>query len=382
VLGTVAWALPIFDRPLVRPACNGSAGTWTGIGVNPNETGGIMSDANQNAAVYVQTNEADANRVLVFRRNPDGRLAELGAYPTGGTGSGTPHLPSQGSVVLAGEGQQLLVTNAGSGDLSVFGVSAEGLELLQTVPSGGEPRSVTEHAGLVYVLNAADSSLAGFRLGRGGLDPIGGSRRDLGEGADAAQVGLTPDGSKLVVTERGTDSIVFFPVGSDGLLGEPHVSASAGPTPYGFAFARAALVVTEAFGAQKGKAAASSYVLENGSAAAVSRSVGNGRSEICWAVATQDGRFAFTTNFADGAVSRYAIADDGSLALDEAAAGVAVDGETGLRDEDLSADGRFLYAIDADSGRIFGWAVDGDGSLSPVGSWAGLPATVAGLAAS
>ena len=61
---------------------------------------------------------------------------------------------------------------------------------------------------------------------------------------------------------------------------------------------------------------------------------------------------------------------------------LAVDGQTGLRDEDLSGDGRFLYAIDADSRRVFGWAVGAGGSLSPVGSWQGLPATVAGLAAS
>jgi hypothetical protein len=41
-----------------------------------------------------------------------------------------------------------------------------------------------------------------------------------------------------------------------------------------------------------------------------------------------------------------------------------------------------LYALDADSNRIFGWAVDDDGALGPIGSWEGLPATVAGLAAS
>ena len=64
---------------------------------------------------------------------------------------------------------------------------------------------------------------------------------------------------------------------------------------------------------------------------------------------TEDGRYAFTTNFADGAVSRWAIAGDGSLTLEDAAAGVAVDGQPGLRDEDLSGDGRFLYAVDADS---------------------------------
>jgi 6-phosphogluconolactonase len=98
-------------------------------------------------------------------------------------------------------------------------------------------------------------------------------------------------------------------------------------------------------------------------------------------VVTPDGKFAFTTNFADGAVSRYAVAADGSLSLDDATAGIAVDGMTGLRDEDLTSDGQFLYVIDADGGRIHGWSVAVGGALEPVGSWEGLPATVAGLAA-
>jgi 6-phosphogluconolactonase (cycloisomerase 2 family) len=341
-----------------------------------------MSTNGEIGAVYVQTNEPE-NRVIAFRRGVDGALAELGAYATGGAGNGAPHLQSQGSVVLSGDGRRLLVANAASGDVSVFAVAPDGLEVLQTVPAGGAaPTSVAEHDGLVYVLNAGDPSLAGFRLGEGGLEPLPGSRRELAPGADPAQAGFSPDGSKLVVTERGTNAISFHEVRVDGTLGEAEVAPSSGPTPYGFAFAGAGtLVVTEAFGAQKGKAAASSYVLANGSATPVSRSVGNGRSEICWAVVTKDGRFAFTTNFADGAVSRYAVAADGALVLEDAVAGIAVEGETGLRDEDLSADGRFLYAIDADSRRVFGWSVAGDGSLAPVGSWTGVPATVAGLAA-
>jgi 6-phosphogluconolactonase len=98
-------------------------------------------------------------------------------------------------------------------------------------------------------------------------------------------------------------------------------------------------------------------------------------------VVTNEGRYAFTTNFADGAVSSWTIADDASLTLANPVAGEAVEGQPGLRDEDLSGDGRFLYAIDADAGRIFGWSVE-DGTLSPIGSWNGLPKTVAGLAAS
>jgi 6-phosphogluconolactonase len=342
-----------------------------------------MSDRSSTPAIYVQTNESDANRVIAFRRAADGTLAELGTYPTGGAGDGVPHLTSQGSVILSGDGLHLLVGNTGSGDVSAFAVAEHGLELVGTVPAGRAPKSIAEHEGLVYVLATGDPSLRGFRLGVGGLEPLAGSERSLAPGADPAQVGFAPDGSALVVTERGTDSIVVHPVGSDGTLGEPTAHPSSGPTPYGFAFtSNGTLVVTEAFGAQTGKAAASSYTFSDGSIAPVTKSLGNGRSEICWAVVSTDDRYAFATNFADGAVSRFAIGSDARLELDDAAAGVAVEGQPGLRDEDLTSDGRFLYAIDTEMRRIFGWVVESGGSLAAVGSWEGVPATVAGLAAS
>jgi 6-phosphogluconolactonase len=334
-------------------------------------------------AVYVQSNEAERNRLLTFDRGVDGALTMSGAYETGGAGDGVPHLTSQGSVMLTGDGRHVLVTNAASGDVSVFAVGEAGPVLSQTVASGDAPKSVAEHEGLVYVLNTGDPSVTGFRLTAEGAEPLAGSRRDLATNADPAQVGFSSDGATLVVTERGTDAIVAYPVDARGYLGDPHTEPSSGPTPYGFAFTRrGSLVVTEAFGAQVGKAAASTYAVGSDGVDPVSRSVGNGRSEICWAVVTNDDRYAFATNFADGAVSRYAIAADGSLALEDAAAGLAVDGQTGLRDEALSDDDDFLYAIDADSRRVFGWAVADDGSLGAIGSWDGLPATVAGLAAS
>ena len=86
------------------------------------------------------------------------------------------------------------------------------------------------------------------------------------------------------------------------------------------------MIVTEAFRAEKGAAAASSYTIHDGTVTPVTASVGNGRSEICWAVVTGDDRYAFTTNFADGAVSRYAIGMGGELTLEDAAAGTAVEG--------------------------------------------------------
>jgi 6-phosphogluconolactonase (cycloisomerase 2 family) len=332
-------------------------------------------------SVFIQSNEPNANRLFRFGRGVDGELAPPVMVTTGGRGDGVPHLTSQGSLVLTGDGRRVLVTNAGSDDVSVL-TSEREPALVAVVPSGGAaPKSVAERDGLVYVLNTGDRSVVGFRLTDAGLEQLEGSRRELASGADPAQVGFTPDGDALVVTDRGANAVLLFPVLGDGTLGEPRVTPSAGPTPYGFTFARGAtLVVTEAFGAAKGKAAASSYRLRSDGAEVITTSVGNGRSEICWAVASADGRYVFATNFADGAVSRYSVSADGELVLDEAVAAVAADGQPGLRDEDLTGDGRFLYAIDADGGRIFGWRVE-DGSLSPLGSWNGLPKTVAGLAA-
>ena len=335
-----------------------------------------------NGAVYVQTNEAQ-NRVVAFRRSPDGALERAGAYETGGAGNGQPHLPSQGSVVLTGDGRHLLVTNVASDDVSVLAVADDGgLELLGRAPAGSAPRSVAERGGRVYVLATGLPFLTGFRLGENGLEPVAGGDHELAANSDPAQVGFTPDGSTLVVTDRSLDAIITVPVGAGGELGERTTVPSSGPTPYGFAMtAGGTLVVTEAFRAEKGAAAASSYSVAGTEVTPVTKSAGNGRSEICWAVVTGDGRYAFTTNFADGAVSRYAIATDGRLTLDDAAAGTTVDGRPGLRDEDLTADDAYLYAIDADSGSIFGWGVGEEGMLSPLGSWGDLPTTVAGLAA-
>lgn len=342
-----------------------------------------MDEESMTGAVYVQTNEPE-NRVVAYGRGMDGALERIGDVATGGAGDAVPHLTSQGSVVSTADGRQLLVTNAASDDVTVFAVGADGTpERIQTITVGSAPKSIAEHEGLVYVLGTGKPALTGFRLGENGLEPLVGSERPLSASdADPAQAGFTRDGRTLIVTERGTNSIVAYAVGADGLLGDPVAHPSSGPTPYGFAITRAnTLVVTEAFRAEKGAAAASSYAIDGDRVTPITASVGNGRSEICWAVVTPDDRFAFTTNFADGAVSRYRIAKDGGLSLEDATAGIAMDGRPGLRDEDLSADGRFLYAIDADGGRIYGWAVGDGGTLEAIGSWEGVPSTVAGLAA-
>jgi 6-phosphogluconolactonase len=123
-------------------------------------------------------------------------------------------------------------------------------------------------------------------------------------------------------------------------------------------------------------------VTPRGELTPVSGSVGDNRSEVCWAAVTNDGRFAFVTNFGDGTVSSYEIGPDGSLTLHEPVARATRQGEKGVRDEAISSDGRYLYALDADAQKVFGWAIGEGGELTPVGEFDGLPGTVAGLAAS
>src|SRR3954467_13823604 len=152
----------------------------------------VMTKRNGDAAlrVYVQTNDASSNGVLSFDREADGRLAPLDSFATGGRGTGRPHLPSQSSIVLTGDGRRLVVVNAGSDDLSLFAVGDDGLHLADRVPSGGEtPTSVAVFGDLVYALNNGTPNIAGFTIDGGRLAELEGSTRQLSaDEADPAQV--------------------------------------------------------------------------------------------------------------------------------------------------------------------------------------------------
>ncbi len=339
--------------------------------------------------VYTATNDGSANGVIAYRRAADGTLAEVGRFQTGGGGTGFARLGSQGSVVLALKGTRLLVTNGGSNDVSVFAVGADArLTLMQRIASGGErPESVTTHGNLAYVLNTGeeDNNITGFRLTPAGrLARLSGSTRPLSQKrADPAQVQFSPDGRTLVVTEKGTDRIDTFAVGSDGRAGRARVQPAAGKTPFGFAFrSDGTLVVTEAFGTQPGRAAASSYSSAGSRLRPITRTAPNTQSDVCWAVITKDGRYAYVTNNGSGTISSYRIATDGTLTLLQAvAATTGTTGGFGTRDAALSDDGSYLYAIDVGTRTVNAYRVNADGSLTTVAAYPGLPPTFAGIAA-
>jgi 6-phosphogluconolactonase (cycloisomerase 2 family) len=259
--------------------------------------------------------------------------------------------------------------------------------VVEVQPSGGlRPISVTEHRGLVYVLNAGSDSITGFTLGRNGrLRPLDGSERPLsGAPTDPAQISFTPDGDVLVVTEKATNKIVTFEIGWQGVPGDARVQDSAGQTPFGFAFGkRDTLFVSEAFGGAENASATSSYDIDrNGVLTIISASVGTNQSAACWVVVTPNGRFAYVTNTGSGSISGYAIDFNGTIELLDADGRTALTGDGSAPiDLAITESGRFLYSLNRGTNTIGAFRVHSDGSLTRLPFTGGLPSGANGLAA-
>jgi len=336
----------------------------------------------QAGAAYVLTNRDTNNSIAVFQRSANGTLTAAGEVLTGGKGSGggPDALASQGSLRVSDSGDLLFAVNAGSNDVSVFRVAEKGLQLLQTVASGGvQPVSVGVHRDLVYVLNAGGTpNIAGFRIGQDRkLHAIANSTRDLAGGPSAApaQVEFTLDGRLLLVTEKGTNSIDIFPVGDDGRTTDQKTQTSNGPVPFGFSFVKGATVLVS----EAGSSSVSSYrVVDPDALETISDAVPDTQKAACWVAVTNSGRFAFITNTASGTVSSYRISPRGELTLVSAVA--ATTGPTGAVDLAFSRDSRFLYVVNAALGTVTAFAVT-EGSLTQIGSAGGLPTSVQGIVA-
>ena len=177
------------------------------------DTGG----GDKSGAVFVMTNSVDKNEIIAFRRNDDGTLQQTRTFWTDGRGSGgnVDPLGSQGSLVLSQDRSHLFAVNAGSGELSVFRVQGDLLSLEDRVISGGsEPVAVTQHADLVYVVNAGgNGNVVGFRWDYGKLTEIPGSTRFLtASNSGPGSIAFSPDGKFLAVSEKQTSKLDVFSV--------------------------------------------------------------------------------------------------------------------------------------------------------------------------
>jgi len=341
-------------------------------------------------AVYTMSNAAEGNTVLMFDRHLFGRLSPAGEFDTGGLGSGD-GLGNQSGLIIDPAGRWLFVVNAGSNDISVMAVEANGLSMVDKEYSGGErPISLTYSHNLLYVLNNGGAtgtadSITGFSVGADGmLTPIPGSTQLLSD-ADIgpAQISFNDDGDVLVVTEKGTNLIDTFTVDADGAAGPVMTHMSSGMTPFGFAIGkRDEVIVSEAAGGAADLSSMSSYQLgKDGSLSVISPSVGTTETAACWAIVTNDGRFTYTTNAGSGTVSGYSVGFDGSLSLLDAD---GVTGNTGMDsgplDMVISNDGNNLYTLNGGNHTIGVFRIKAKGGLAAMNSNIAVPETANGLA--
>jgi 6-phosphogluconolactonase len=365
----------------------------SGVGINPinvterdSDQDGDSESARVTGAVYTMSNAVDGNAVLVFQRATNGSLSPAQSYPTGGFGSGG-GLGNGHGLVLSKDKRWLLAVNAGSNDISVFAVSRNGLRRTATVPSGGiRPVSVTVDDDLVYALNAGSDNIAGFQLGeRGQLRALENSNRPLsGTGTGPAEVSFSPDGRNLVVTEKATNLLDVFPVDSDGLPSQlPNVITSAGPTPFGFAFAgRNELLVANAAGGPGGSSVSTYRLARKGILTVLDGNVPTYQTASCWIEVAPNQRFAYTANTPNFSITGFQVDQKGGLTLLNAN-GVTASPGNGSRPIDLafSQDGRFLYSLNIGNQTISAFQVNGQGALTSVATMSGIPGGANGLAA-
>jgi 6-phosphogluconolactonase (cycloisomerase 2 family) len=325
--------------------------------------------------IYTETNATTGNEVLAFQ-NIDGNLVSIGSFATGGLGSGT-GLGSQGAVVS--DGRHLLAANAGSNQVSLFGIEADGSLSLGDVESSGgiNPVSVAVNDDVAYVVNAGDSTISGFRIRHDQLELIAGSTQSL-SGVGAAQISFDAAGKRLVVTEKATSTIDVFAVNRYGVAGPGVAEPSAGTTPFGFAIDdRNHVIVSNAAGGAVGGSSVSSYRFAALTGLQpISPEIADGQTAACWIALSEDQRYAYTTNAGSGSISSYRLGRNGSLQLLQAIAATPGAGPNDIVEADDS-----LFTLNNGSHTISTHAIGGDGSLSLEGSLT-VPSGVAGLAAS
>ena len=317
-------------------------------------------------AVYTLNNAAEGNGVIAFHRAENGSLTPLGTFATGGNGVGgtLDPLTSQYAVVLNESHDALFAVDAGSDDITSFRVGAQGaLTLASRVSSGGtRPNSIAVHGGLVYALNSGNNTVSGFRIGGGAqLVAIPHSTRSLAQGADgAAAIRFTPDGKRVIVTERVSNRLEVFAVRDDGRLSDPVVTPGNGGASFGFDItARNQPIVSETQGSL------TSYALgTNRTLSPITASISTGGNAPCWVTITSDGRFAYTTNSASGTLAGFAVDEAGHLTR---LTPDAPTGESGAGAVPLDVDhvaNRFLYTLEAGTGTIGTFAINADGTLA------------------
>jgi 6-phosphogluconolactonase len=334
----------------------------------------FAATGDKSGAVFTLTNNPQRNEVLMYNRAADGQLTRVGAFPTDGRGSGgtVDPLTANYEIVLNEDHSLLLAVNAGSGSISVFRVGDDGLHRLSVthVQTGSSPNSIAIHGDLVYVGNLVGSfGLEGFHLDSrtGELHSIPDSATAISGlfGYAPATVKFSPDGKKLVVTERVTNQIDVYSVSEDGYLHDPVFNTSLKLEPFGFTFtAEGILLILETNqGLPSGSFVTSYSINPDNTLKPISRSVTTSGLAACWV--SWHGKYLYTSNTATGNLGALEVQPNGALTA--AGIGVSLDKASTPLDSSFSDGGKYLYVLFGGLGQIIGFeAAGGGGQLAPI----------------
>jgi 6-phosphogluconolactonase len=327
---------------------------------------------------YVDGNTAPANTIDGFARHADGSLTPLAGSPftAGGAGLGS-GLASQGAIQATSDGRYLLAVDAGSNQVSVLRITANGVPVLvgQPVSSGGiTPVSVAASPfGLVYVANQGNggSGYSGFRLHRDGrLTPIAGSTVTVPDGSGVGDVFFNAFGNHLIGTRTGTSLIDSFVVLPGGRLlaahGSPFTGQGLGQLGAEFSPTNPSQLFVSNAHNGTGLGTVSAY--QDGFLGQLT-SIGSspfadGQTAPCWVEISHDGKYLFTVNTGSANISSYAINRNGSLVL---IGSFAIKGGGADIDARLSPDGKYLLVDGSGMHFVSVFAVNG-GNLTEVPS--------------
>jgi hypothetical protein len=345
--------------------------------------------------MYTETN-GQANRVLIFKRFANGKLALAGSVPTGGAGGfqpqpgctppgGCPFLDTQDEVVSTAGGKLVFVVNAGSSTITSFRATAGGLHKVSVVSSQGKfPNSLTVHRNWLYVLNSDSDNIAGFKFNPAGhLTPIAGSAQALVGGALPGlprEVAFDNTGHTLMVTLLAnaagpppvggtTDTLDTFKVNGAGVAGPGTAHNSTGNFPFALAFNKQ----NQSIVAQVNMLMPTPGTAQRYSAGGTPIGAGVTTKQFapCWVRVTKNGRHVYIVNTGGGApggatVAEYKVSSSGAMSLLGTTPALK---EFLKTDEQLSADNKYLYVVSP----LEGGSATAPGATSHIDEYRVLP---------
>lgn len=384
-------------------------------------------------AFYVVTNKADGNSVIGYRQSAAGQYDMMGEFKTGGLGTGDLEIPAlqkdpkhplangddpliSANAIAATEDRRLaVVVNPGNATISLMAMADDmTLSMINTASASDKfPVSVAMVGNLVVAASVGEDngkgSVAAFRIAKGRLESVEGSRRDLQ--ARPSTIAFSSDGEHVIVDELVTGKIKVFAIEQGTLSAEP-VSMIDSPRqpderfqaiPVGFTvrgqggddvvLVAEARFLTADFKLRQGKGevvqsplyswqtgSLSTYVVtDDGAISLMSGDVltgeviEDGELANCWVALSKDGRIIYAANALSSSISSFNVDSEGRATLRNVTAFKDASETLFFSDLAVSRDGKQLYQLVGNKGQVMIFGIQKNGDLRLNQTVSGLP---------